>query len=84
MSSIWKIGQSLHKANIGKTFQTLKNVCKPFKNYTTITTTPVVNTTTSTNTQVMNRRIGIWLAGCSGMVAGINWIKYFMNFVIEI
>ncbi|CAF0822827.1 unnamed protein product [Brachionus calyciflorus] len=67
MSSLWKIGSNLNKftkLNINS-FNNCKNFIKSIRKNTTVT----LNANTN-NIAANSRKIGIWLAGCSGMVAG--------------
>lgn len=62
MSSIWKIGTSFTKLAKLNTINNCKNLLKFTRKNTTVTL--------NSNVSVNNRKIGFWLAGCSGMVVG--------------
>lgn len=69
-SSLWRIGSSIKqfaRKNDQLLINQLRNSNKCSRRFTasTATTTPVVNSTRS-----INKKIGVWLAGCSGMVVG--------------
>ncbi|RNA18525.1 cytochrome c oxidase assembly COX15 -like protein [Brachionus plicatilis] len=65
MASLWKIGTSLTKLT-KLNINTIAN-CKNVLKFTRKNTTVALNTNVTT---ANNRKIGLWLAGCSGMVAG--------------
>lgn len=69
---LWTLGSSLNKSNILKSYKTIVNPL--IRSTTTATTQTVVTNAVKVNTQQINKRIGLWLAGCSGMVAGLRLI----------
>jgi cytochrome c oxidase assembly protein subunit 15 len=69
MASLFRIGSQFGRIKVkSDSLATLKNVQKTFKKFTTTSTTTAYSI--SANTVNVNKKIGIWLAGCSGMVAG--------------
>jgi cytochrome c oxidase assembly protein subunit 15 len=68
MSTLFKIGLGLRRQlNCNTLDTTYGSVCKTFKRLATTTTTAAVEAGAVT---MQSKRVGWWLMGCSGMVAG--------------
>jgi cytochrome c oxidase assembly protein subunit 15 len=69
MSTLFKIGAGLRQQLNSKAFASYGNVCKTVKRLAT-TATPAATAAELATAVSRNKRIGWWLLGCSGMVAG--------------
>jgi cytochrome c oxidase assembly protein subunit 15 len=69
MSAFLKIGLNLRRQLNGKTLENYTTVCKTVKRLVT-TATSTATTAELATSVARNKRIGWWLIGCSGMVAG--------------
>lgn len=73
MYKLWRAGfklqQQLSSNKNSFVLDKIKNLNKSFKNLT-VTNTTTATTVVQSTTRNANKTIGLWLAGCSGMVAG--------------
>ena len=69
MSTLWKLSSTLKKFNL-KTINSYKNVYSNLKKFASTSSTTISSAASAAISAPPNRKIGLWLAGCSGMVAG--------------
>ncbi len=74
MSSLCKFGLNLSRLKLKNVdiLANYKNITKTFKKFTATNATisATVNTATINANRTANKTVGLWLLGCSGMVAG--------------